>query len=48
MLGLKPRVERGYKKDKVAFWNEIVPKVVEEFRQRNKTEHKKKFLKNEL
>ena len=48
VLGLKPRVEHGYKKDKVAFWNEIIPKVAAEFRQRDKKEHEKKFLKDEL
>ena len=29
VLDLKPRVERRYKAKKMAFWNEIVPKVAE-------------------
>ena len=29
VISLKPRVERRYKADKIAFWNEIVPKMIE-------------------
>ena len=29
VLDLKPRVERNFRAEKVAFWNEIVPKVLE-------------------
>ena len=29
VLGMKPRVERNFRAEKVAFWNEIVPKVLE-------------------
>ena len=36
VLDLKPRVERRYKAEKMAFWNEIVPKVVEFTKKQNK------------
>lgn len=29
VISLNPRVERRYKADKIAFWNEIVPKMIE-------------------
>ena len=29
VLDLKPRVELKYRADKVAFWNELVPKMIE-------------------
>ena len=29
VLDLKPRVERNFRAEKVAFWNKIVPKVLE-------------------
>ena len=41
VLDLKPRVERRYKADKVAFWNEIVPKVAQfTLKEKKKTEEK--------
>lgn len=37
VLDLKPRVESGFRADKVAFWNDVVPKVLE-FTQTEKKE----------
>lgn len=45
VLDLKPRVERSYKADKVAFWNKIVPKL---FKQTSKKENETKPVKDEL
>ncbi|XP_078372725.1 acetylcholinesterase-like [Oculina patagonica] len=47
VLDLKPRVGRRYKADKVAFWNNIVPKVAE-FTQTVRTENEKKAERDEL
>jgi len=45
---LKPRVERRYRADKVAFWNEIVPKLSELTRKEGKETKEKKAPKDEL
>ena len=41
VLDLKPRVGRRYKAHKVAFWNEVVPKVVEFIKSREKKTEEK-------
>ena len=47
VLDVKPRVESKYQAGKVAFWNEIVPKILELSKtEKNKTEEK--ALKDEL
>jgi len=39
VLDVKPRVENRYQAEKVAFWNEIVPEILEFAKmERNKTE----------
>ena len=48
VLDLKPRVERRYRADKVAFWNEIVPKLSELTRKEEKKTKEEKAPKDEL
>lgn len=41
VLDVKPRVESRYQAEKVAFWNEIVPKILELAKtEKNKTEER--------
>ena len=44
---MKPRVEYGYKADKVTFWNEVFPKLVQEG-QKDVEETEEKTSKDEL
>ena len=48
VLSLKPRVERSYEADKIAFWNEIVPKIFEFAGKEKKETDGEKALKDEL
>ena len=41
VLDLKPRVERSYKADKVAFWNEMIPKVAEFMKEKERESEEK-------
>lgn len=47
ILDVKPRVESRYQAEKVAFWNEIVPKILELAKTENITT-KEKAPKDEL
>ena len=46
VLDLKPRVERRYEADKIAFWNEIVPKLTELTKMKEKETEKEKAPKD--
>ncbi len=48
VLDVKPRVERRYQADKVAFWNEVVPKVLELTKTEEKKTEEEKAPKDEL
>ena len=47
VLNLKPRVERRFRADKVVFWNDIVPKVLE-YKQMDDQETAQSTAKDEL
>ncbi|KAJ7393151.1 neurexin protein binding [Desmophyllum pertusum] len=47
VLDLKPRVEYRYKADKVVFWNDVFPKLIQEG-QKNAAETENETLKDEL
>jgi len=47
VLDMKPRVQRKYKADKEAFWNEIIPKLIE-FNKNEKEKAEEKAPKDEL
>jgi len=48
VLSLKPRVKRSYEADKIAFWNEIVPKIFEFAGKEKKETDGEKAPKDEL
>ena len=45
---MKPRVESRYQAERVTFWNEIVPKVLELTKTEKKKPDKEKTAKDEL
>lgn len=47
VLDMKPRVEYGYKADKVTFWNEVFPKLIQEGK-KDVEETEEKTSKDEL
>lgn len=48
MLDLKPRVGKRYQAEKVAFWNEIVPKVAKLLQTAENKKNSEKTPKDEL
>ena len=48
VLDLKPRVEHKYKPNKMAFWNELLPKVKEFTRIRKEEADEEKVSRDEL